>query len=142
MGSSLAEFECGYEVLPALRGRVMVVSQDPVLSYHYVQFLRGLGVPSVLAASYESGLKRLKSEVFDVIIVDQGGPNFEGRCIVESAKESTQRTPIVVVTRKEDFACHLVARRLGAIAYWRHPAADRDLERVVSCGLRSLYDAS
>ena len=128
MERSLVQREHGFEDLSLTSSRVLVVSEDYLLLKHYVHLVRGFGLSPVSAASFAIGLDRVKAETFATIIVDQGGRNFEGRCIVETAVGTAR---IVVVTRNEDFACRLTARRLGATAYLHHPA-DGYLERALS----------
>jgi len=47
---------------------------------------------------YADGLRQIESKFFDFIVVCQGGPQFEGKLVLERAIEIDRRTPILVVT--------------------------------------------
>lgn len=59
-------------------------------------------------------LERLESEVFDFIVVSQGGPAFESRSVLERAIEIDRRMPVLVLARCHDIRCYLEAMQLGA----------------------------
>ena len=77
------------------------------------------------------GLRQLESESFDFIVVCQGGPQFEGRLVLERAIEIDRRTPILVVTRCLDMKCYLEAMQLGALDYLERPLSPVEIARLV-----------
>jgi len=80
---------------------------------------------------YAEGLHLLESEFFDFIVVCQGGPQFEGKQVLERAIEIDRRTPILVVTRCLDMKCYLDAMQLGALDYVERPLAPEEVARLV-----------
>ncbi len=80
---------------------------------------------------YADGLRQLESKVFDFIVVCQGGPQFEGKSVLERAIEIDRRTPILVVTRSLDMKCYLEAMQLGALDYLERPLAPAEIARLV-----------
>jgi DNA-binding NtrC family response regulator len=80
---------------------------------------------------YADGLHQLESKFFDFIVVCQGGPQFEGRRVLERAIEIDRRTPILVVTRSLDMKCYLEAMQLGALDYVERPLATAEIARLV-----------
>ena|SRR6516164_37260 len=80
---------------------------------------------------YAEGLHLLESEFFDFIVVCQGGPQFEGKQVLERAIEIDRRTPILVVTRCLDMKCYLDAMQLGALDYVERPLVPEEIARLV-----------
>ncbi len=85
--------------------------------------------------SYEHGTRLLDSEPFDFIIVVQGTPNFEGRCVLERANQTDRHLPVVVVARYVDMPCYLEAMQLWAVDYLAQPVSVYELARVVKTHL-------
>lgn len=77
------------------------------------------------------GINHLGSARFDVIVVVQGGPQFEGRCVLERAAKLDRRLPVIVVARILDMACYMEAKQLGAVAYIAGPSGAAEIARVV-----------
>ena len=90
---------------------------------------RGSGVCS--CHSYADGLRQLESRFFDFVVVSQGGPQFEGKSVLERAIEIDRRMPIVVVTRSLDMKCYLDAMQMGALDYLESPLALAEIARLV-----------
>jgi two-component system C4-dicarboxylate transport response regulator DctD len=81
-------------------------------------------------------LRWLQSEVFDFIIVSQGGPNFEGRSVLERAIEIDRRMPVLVLARHADIPCYIESVQSGALDYFEKPLAPQELLRLVKSHLR------
>jgi DNA-binding NtrC family response regulator len=86
--------------------------------------------------SYPEALRCLETDIFDFIIVSQGGRDFEGRCILERAVEIDRYMPIVILTRILNTECYLQAMHLGALDYFQKPIPAADLLRLVKRHLR------
>ena len=80
---------------------------------------------------YAEGLHQIESKFFDFIVVCQGGPQFEGKHVLERAIEIDRRTPILVVTRCLDMKCYLDAMQLGALDYVERPLVPEEVARLV-----------
>jgi len=93
--------------------------------------LQGHGCEVCYCNCYADGLHQLESEFFDFIVVCQGGPQFEGRSVLERAIEIDRRTPILVVTRCLDMQCYLDAMQLGALDYLERPLAVADVAHLI-----------
>ena len=72
-------------------------------------------------ASYAEGAASVQKLDVDLVIVSQGSPAFEGRCVVESAIARDRRLPVLVLTRHIDMGCYLEAMQLGAVDYLEKP---------------------
>jgi DNA-binding NtrC family response regulator len=81
--------------------------------------------------SYSEGAQRAADDPFDLVLVDQGTPAFEGRPVVECAAHSSPSTPILVLARVPEMSCYTEAMELGATDYIEKSVpADRLLRMV------------
>lgn len=87
-------------------------------------------------ASYTEGALLLDTERFDLIIVNQGSRNFEGRFLVERAMEIDRHMPVLVLTECLDIGCYLEAMQLGAADYVEKPLRADELTRLVETHVR------
>jgi DNA-binding NtrC family response regulator len=116
--------------------RTLLVDEDPSDIRYYYGMLRALGHEVAIAGSYSEGLSLLEQESFDMVIVGQGSPAFEGREIVGRAIEINSETPVLVVARTLDIDCYLEALEMGAAEYLERCAAPRDFMRAVDAHLQ------
>jgi DNA-binding NtrC family response regulator len=117
--------------LLACRGKALLVNEEPGDLDFYRNLLQGWGYQVRACHSYAEGVCCLGSEVFDFVVVSQGSPHFEGRCVVERAIEMDRRLPVVVVARALDMRCYLEAMQLGAVDYLEEPVTVSEMGRVL-----------
>ena len=120
-----------------LKRRLLVVDEDldDLLYYSAVLQHHGYEVRSI--PSYSDGATCLESEDFDLIIVSQGGPNFEGRRVLARAIEKDRRTPVLVFTRSVDMPCYLEAIQSGALDYIEKPLLPSQIADLVARSIRT-----
>lgn len=118
------------------RLRTLLVDEDPSDIRYYYGILRALGHDVVVSVSYPEALSLLEQENFDMAIVAQGSPAFEGRPVVAKALEINPELPILVVARTLDIDCYLEAMEMGAVDYLERCAAPRDFMRSVDTHLQ------
>jgi len=113
------------------RGRALLVHEDPEALRVYGNLLERWGYQVRACRRFEEGLGCLGSELFDIVMVSQGGRRFEGRCVLERAIEINRRLPVVVMARCLDMTCYLEAMQLGAADYLAEPVTFSEMERVL-----------
>jgi DNA-binding response OmpR family regulator len=118
-------------------GVVLLVDEDREDLHYYGVILQEYGYRVRGSESYEEGTRLVGSEPFDFIIVSQGGPNFEGRCVLERAIQMDDRPPVLVVARCLDMQCYLEAMQLGAVDYLAEPVNMQELGRAVETHIHS-----
>lgn len=118
-----------------LVGRILVVDPDLQDLAKYTDLLRSMGHEVVSSSSYERATSHLLEENLDVVIVDQGGPYFKGREILERLHASGSRIQVLVLARHHDMRCYLASLNLGAADYFEKPVALKDLETAVKACL-------
>ncbi len=126
-----ANQEEGAQPLSTPRGRALLVNEDREDIHYYWTILQDYGYLVRVCSSFEEGVRYLGSEVFDFVVVSQGSPNFEGRCVLERALEIDRCLPVLVVARCLDMRCYLEAMQLGAVDYLVEPFAASEVIRVV-----------
>ncbi len=110
---------------------VLLVEED----LGYLEFLRnviqGTGHSVHACNSYSEGIRELESGAYDMVVVGQGSPNFEGWCVLGSATTFDRRLPVVVVARHAEMRCYLEAMQSGAVDYLAEPFVGADMSRVM-----------
>lgn len=120
-------------------GKVLLVGDPSGESPIYAGMIAALGYSVVMCNSYEEGARRIGTEDFDFVIVGQGGPAFEGRCVLERATELHRQIPILVVARSLNLHNYLEAMDLGAVDYLERPEPE-DVAWVLECQLNRPHD--
>ena len=93
--------------------------------------LQQLGCYVHVCDSYMDGLRCLECEDFDFLVLCQGSPKFEGRCVLRRAMQINRRMPVLVVARCVDMKCYLDAMDLGAFDYLETPLTASEAVRVM-----------
>ena len=119
------------------RPRLLVVDEDIADTCQYCPLLRESGFEVHCLCSYSEGADCVCREPVDLVIVSQGGPAFEGRCVVERAIERDRHTPVLVLTRNVDMNCYIEAMQLGAFDYLEKPVGAQEMLKLVGTHLRS-----
>ena len=98
--------------------RILLVCEDPEEMNHYTKTLAGLGGKVESCPSYREAVDRLGREAFDLVVVAQGTPAFEGCAVLKRARELNLTTPIVVISHVANMSCYIQAMELGAADYF------------------------
>jgi DNA-binding NtrC family response regulator len=130
----------GYpQILP--RGKVLLVDDDlRDLEYH-VRLLESCGQEVLSCAAYAQGASLVECGTFDLVMVGQGSPAFEGRVVLERAASTDRSMPVLVVASSVDMRCYLEAMRLGVIDYLEKPVSPTEMRRVIETCLRARMPA-
>jgi two-component system OmpR family response regulator len=112
-------------------GRILLVDTDLQDLATYSDMLRSMGHEVISSSSYERATSHLLEENLDVVIVDQGGPYFRGREILERLHASGSRIQVLVLARHHEMRCYLTSLNLGAADYFEKPVTHKDLETAV-----------
>ncbi len=119
---------------PVRTGRILLVSEDQEEMEYFMKTLAELDGDLVPCRSYVEALDRLGREKFNLIIVGQGTPAFEGCRVLERVRELHLSTPVVVTSRAADMGCYIRAMELGATDYLESGTMPRQL-----VGLLDVY---
>jgi len=112
--------------------KLLLVDEDASDLDYYAEILRYLGYSVVPINSYVRAAATLGRERFDLVIVDQGSANFEGRSVLSRAVELDRHVPVLVLTRAVDADCCLEALDAGAHEYVQKPLTAAEVRELVS----------
>jgi DNA-binding response OmpR family regulator len=104
-----------------LRRKVLLVSQDRSQIDRWRASLAQAGYAVRACATFGEGAQSLKSERFDFVVLEQGSPAFEGRLVLERAREIDPTVPVLVLARWPEMSCYLAAMESGALDYVEIP---------------------
>jgi len=118
--------------LPGLiRKRLVVVDEnlEDLLYYSAVLQHQGYEVHSI--PSYKDGAAWVGREDYDLMLLSQGGPSFEGRPVLSRAIERDRHAPVVVLSRSIDMPCYIEAMQCGALDYLQKPLLPSEIGFLV-----------
>jgi DNA-binding response OmpR family regulator len=107
--------------------RILIVDREARDRERYALQLRERGISVRACSSYEEGERYLDREGYDLVIVDQGGPAFEGKAIAAKSMQKDPSVPVLVITRHHNMVSYLEAMQLGAADYLEKPIPLHDL---------------
>jgi DNA-binding NtrC family response regulator len=119
------------ELQGSFKRRLLVVDEDldDLLYYTAVLQHEGYQVRSIL--SYTAGAACVEREDFDLIVVSQGSPSFEGRLVLARAIERNRWAPVLVLTRAIEIPCYIEAMQSGALDYMEKPLPPSEIGQLV-----------
>lgn len=112
--------------------RLLLVEDDPTISDPLLEGLRREGFDVELAST---GAAALAAAPVDLVLLDLGLPDLEGRVVCQQLRE-TSNVPIIVVTARSDEIDRVVLLELGADDYVVKPFGFRELVARIRAVLR------
>jgi DNA-binding response OmpR family regulator len=111
--------------------KLLLVDENASDLEYYTEVLRYLGYEVQPVNSYSRAATALGRERFDLVIVDQGSADFEGRPVLTRAVEVDRHVPILVLTRTVDADCCIEALDAGAREYVQKPLTTAEVRELV-----------
>ncbi len=124
------------------RPRILLVDEDPRDRDHYRRMLHDSGFEVRACSDFAEGAKLLGTAKFDCVVVSQGGPQFEGRLVLERSVARDRYRPVVILSRYHDVGCYLEAMQLGAVDYLEKPLSAVEIVRAVTTHLQPKHAAA
>jgi DNA-binding response OmpR family regulator len=120
--------------------RLLIAEDDPAISSMMVDILRLEGFDSVVVSEGRSVLDMLRSQPFDVVLLDVMLPGLDGISIMKGIRDDAQTShiPVVMLTAKTDDESTWAAWRAGCDYYMTKPFDPDELLAI----LRRLEPAS
>lgn len=112
--------------------KLLLVDEDVKDLNYYAEVLRYLGYEVQSVDSYARAAASLGRESFDLVIVDQGSQDFEGRSVLSRAVEVNRHVPVLVLTRMVDADCCIQALETGAYEYVQKPLTTAEVRELVN----------
>jgi DNA-binding response OmpR family regulator len=118
-----------------MNARVLIIDDDERLGELLHEYLGRFGFDVRTAAHPDAGLRLLKSDAPDIVILDVMLPDMDGFAVCRKIRE-TSRVPIVMLTARGDVMDRIVGLELGADDYLPKPFEPRELVARIQAVLR------
>ena len=119
----------------ASAARVLIIDDDEKLNALLTEYLGRFGFVVRAAAHPEGGLRSLRTDATDIVILDVMLPDLDGFAVCRRIRE-TSRVPIVMLTARGDVMDRIVGLELGADDYLPKPFEPRELVARIQAVLR------
>jgi DNA-binding response OmpR family regulator len=122
--------------------KVLIVEDDDVIAQGMAHHLSIAGFDPTVCTDGDSGLRRVRFEHPDVVVVDLMLPRMDGWHLIEAAREEGIGTPIVVVSARGTEHDRVHALEIGADDYLVKPFSMKELvARVRAASRRGVRSA-
>jgi DNA-binding response OmpR family regulator len=119
--------------------RVLIIDDDERLNSLLSEYLGRFGFSVRTATHPQAGLRALKLDPPDLVILDVMLPGMDGLAVCRKVRE-TSRVPIIMLTARGDVADRIVGLELGADDYVPKPFEPRELVARIQAVLRRNQD--
>ena len=101
--------------------RVLLIEDDPMIGKGLVQALGDVGMSVDWVRDGAAGLEAIGLADYAVILLDLGLPKMDGTEVLARARRAGRRTPILVITARDDLESRVSGLDLGADDYILKP---------------------
>ncbi len=115
--------------------RVLVIDDDERLNLLLTKYLSQFGFSVRTAVHPKAGLRALKADPPDVLVLDVMLPDMDGFAVCRKVRESC-RIPIIMLTARGDVTDRVVGLEMGADDYLPKPFEPRELVARIQAVLR------
>jgi DNA-binding response OmpR family regulator len=120
---------------PSASTRVLVIDDDERLNKLLTEYLTRFGFSVHTATHPDAGLRALKTDPPDLLVLDVMLPDTDGLTVCRKVRE-TCRVPIIMLTARGDVADRILGLELGADDYLPKPFEPRELVARMQAVLR------
>jgi two-component system, OmpR family, response regulator len=117
---------------------ILVIEDDPDIAQALALFLGDEGYNVELATSGESGLAKLTSKFYDLLILDMMLPGIDGLEVCRRLRAQSAYTPIIIVSSRSAEAHRIVGLEMGADDYINKPFSLLELAARVKALIRRV----
>jgi two-component system, OmpR family, response regulator ResD len=122
-----------------VRGKVLVVDDEPTIGDVVSRYLRRAGYDTRVAATGRDALTRAGSDRPDVVVLDLMLPDLDGLEVMRRLRqEDRKRAAIILLTARGEESDRIIGLRLGADDYVVKPFSPAELVARVDALVRRL----
>ena len=111
--------------------QVALVEDDPILRVSLASYLKLIGFSVIAVGDCLSLYTELRSQRFDVAVVDLGLPDQAGEVLVDYLRRNTE-SAIIVITARDTLDTRVECYRVGADLFLGKPVDGRELAAAIS----------
>jgi two-component system, OmpR family, copper resistance phosphate regulon response regulator CusR len=127
----------GSPLVSAIRGiamgSILIVEDEQRLAAFVEKGLRQSGFQTQVTADGQQALQEMKSQAFDLVLLDLGLPKVDGWEVLEELKRLGNPHPVIVMTAQTD--AQMAVLQAGANDYLPKPFRFKDLLSAVKAQL-------
>lgn len=120
---------------PPAATRVLIIDDDEGLNALLTEYLGGFGFSVRTVGHPDAGLRALKTDPPDLLILDIMLPETDGLTVCRKVRE-TSRVPIIMLTARGNVTDRIVGLEMGADDYLPKPFEPRELVARIQAVLR------
>lgn len=117
-------------------GRILIVEDDVEVSHILAEMLEHLGYRSVQCGHAQEALEQVRSQPFDLILIDYRMPDMTGVDLIWMLRQDNCHIPVIVMTGYSATEDRISSEKLQVCAVLRKPITLSLLERVVAESMR------
>jgi DNA-binding NtrC family response regulator len=110
---------------------ILIIEDEYALAAALSTVVRRLDATPVVAASGQSGIDKLASQTFSLVLLDVGLPDISGIKVLEHIQQLPKPPPVIIITAHGTLDTALEARRLGAREYFLKPLDLTAIQRTL-----------
>jgi DNA-binding NtrC family response regulator len=111
--------------------RILVVDDEEELVHALVERLQLRGMDALGVVTGKEALERIRSEAFDVILLDVKMPGLGGMKVIREIKDQHPELQVIMLTGHSSAQDAEKGRQLGAFEYLQKPVNIENLCRIL-----------
>src|ERR1700751_4028479 len=111
--------------------KVLIFDQDVENLARHAEPFEARGFEVRKCMSIEMAMRCIEREEFDIAVVDQGSPAFEGRLVIRHLVRYNSPVPLIVTARPVDDPRCQQSFELGATEYLEKPISTAEVNRLI-----------
>lgn len=119
----------------SVRPRIVVIEDEPEIAQFLATALEAQGYAITPAPDAKSGIKSSSAHPPDLIILDLGLPDMDGKEVIRSIREWSQ-VPIIILSARDQESEKVAALEMGADDYLTKPFGTSELIARIKVALR------
>lgn len=112
--------------------RILIIDDEKNIRFTLEQCLREDDVVIGLAEDGETGLKMLKEEAYDLVLLDIRMPGISGMQTLEAIRKDGMECAVIIMTAYGTVENAVEAMKLGALDFISKPFAPEEIRELVS----------
>jgi len=111
--------------------RILIIDDEPLMRISIADALKAEGYQVKVAATGSEGVDCIRKEQFNIIISDLRLPGLDGLQVLQTCKEVSARTGVIVITAHGSVETAVEAMKMGAYDYITKPFSMDELLLIV-----------
>jgi len=110
---------------------VLIIDDEPLMRLSMLDALKAVGYEVRAAGTGHEGQNILSKDMFDILITDLRLPGSDGLALLQTCKQRSPRTEVILITAHGSVETAVEAMKLGAYDYITKPFAMDELLLIV-----------